>query len=800
MPRWNNLSIALKFTIVSVAAIALLAVAILAGLVRVVGERADEQVRSTLSAEARTALRDALATIETEAARVESLALSDAVVETAAASSARTFDEARAAALDEQWKAWQKGGSGGTAESEFRRLAGTGAASLLAAFRERFPAHVEVFLTDKYGRNAAQIDPTSDYLQSDEEWWQHAYHDGKGAVAVEPVEFDDSTGVWSVNIAVPVYDGDEVVGVLRTTLDVTAVFSRLAEARFGDTGELLLLDREGRVLYHPNESFFQQPLAGALTAMASERRGGVVTYTDPAGKRWRAAVQPAEGLLGEGLGWTVVSQMTIGEAGAARRAAATSVLLIVLVSAAVAAGVTALLAWRLGARIRRVVEAVRRQANGEIGVRAAVDGRDEVGQLAACVNDVDTYLAGVAQAAQAIARGDLAVEVHARGPHDALGNGLAEMVRGLRSLVTAVDERAANVRAASETLDTVAEQLATATNQIAAAIEDVTRSAVALAESSQRAVRTVDEVARGSRTVAEHSVASAEYAVRGRDDAVSIEERVGALAEAARHISEMARESGGIASEGKRAMHEVVAAMEAIAAAVESASRTVEQLGEYGQQIGAIVETIDEIASQTNLLALNAAIEAARAGEQGRGFAVVAENVRTLAERSSASTKEIAALIEKVRAATDEAVRAMRAGVGNVAGGREVTARVTSALEEVIHQVEAQAEPIERIARDVDALVAAIRRVVELENKLADAADVTARTARAIAEGIASVSEVTLSVSAASEQTSAAAEQVSASTQELSAQSQALAATAKQMRHLADALSAEARRFRLASA
>jgi len=90
-----------------------------------------------------------------------------------------------------------------------------------------------------------------------------------------------------------------------------------------------------------------------------------------------------------------------------------------------------------------------------------------------------------------------------------------------------------------------------------------------------------------------------------------------------------------------------------------------DEIKNEAQRIKSVISIIDDIAFQTNLLALNAAVEAARAGEQGRGFAVVAEAVRSLAQKSSHSVKEIESLImnttEKVESGYEIATHVSKA-------------------------------------------------------------------------------------------------------------------------------------------
>ncbi|WP_170294246.1 methyl-accepting chemotaxis protein [Heliomicrobium undosum] len=92
-------------------------------------------------------------------------------------------------------------------------------------------------------------------------------------------------------------------------------------------------------------------------------------------------------------------------------------------------------------------------------------------------------------------------------------------------------------------------------------------------------------------------------------------------------------------------------------------SQLLHQLKEANNEMGKVVKTIDHITKQTNLLALNSAIEAARAGEAGRGFSVVAAEIKKLADRSFAATKESTDLIGNIQSKANDVIAVRTADV-----------------------------------------------------------------------------------------------------------------------------------------
>lgn len=182
---------------------------------------------------------------------------------------------------------------------------------------------------------------------------------------------------------------------------------------------------------------------------------------------------------------------------------------------------------------------------------------------------------------------------------------------------------------------------------------------------------------------------SAELQAAANQQAAGARETATSMTEISTTISELLATSRQIADSAQRVVHiaeqtaafarggdgTVQNARESIGAMRRQVDQVVDHmldLGRKSQQIGVVMDMVSELAEQTNILAINATIEATVAGDAGRRFGVVADEIRKLADRMTASTKEIRLQIDDVRGAVNTTVMATETGSKAVdAGARQ---------------------------------------------------------------------------------------------------------------------------------
>lgn len=239
-----------------------------------------------------------------------------------------------------------------------------------------------------------------------------------------------------------------------------------------------------------------------------------------------------------------------------------------------------------------------------------------------------------------------------------------------------------------------------------------------------------------------------------------IEEKVAAYASSTKKMNERSKQTITLVDKGMVALNVQTEGMQRNIEATAKVSETIEDLAQKARGISAITSTISDIAEQTNLLSLNASIEAARAGEHGRGFAVVAQEVRKLAEESTASTKQVFNLVKSI----DE-------GIQLAISNMKVNEEVVKLQSEHIRQSEIVFQDIEQ----------SIQYITNQIFAFSQESDAMLESSKKISAAIQNISAIT-------QQSAAGTEQVSASMNEQIASVQAVVAETERMLTMANQL------------
>ncbi|RPJ58283.1 MAG: hypothetical protein EHM23_17980 [Acidobacteria bacterium] len=115
----------------------------------------------------------------------------------------------------------------------------------------------ELLVTDAYGRTVAATHRNQDYYLSDARWWRYAFREGAGGRFIGDMNYDDKTGMYAMEFAVPIVDrtSQRAVGVVRGILDSEEILNLVKSVKVGERGYAMLLRSDSVIIVSPDATF-----------------------------------------------------------------------------------------------------------------------------------------------------------------------------------------------------------------------------------------------------------------------------------------------------------------------------------------------------------------------------------------------------------------------------------------------------------------------------------------------------------------------------------------------------------------
>lgn len=197
------------------------------------------------------------------------------------------------------------------------------------------------------------------------------------------------------------------------------------------------------------------------------------------------------------------------------------------------------------------------------------------------------------------------------------------------------------------------------------------------------------------------SDASGELAQRTERQAASVEKTAAAIEQITATVSSTASR----VSEANNFVENCLSSIQHFGGMIDRANASMAEIERSTDAINKITDIMDAVAIQTNILALNTAVEAARAAGAGNGFKVLAQQIRELANRAGAASKNVRELAGASQTQVEHGVSIMKEAAHDmkviIAGISEIRSHL-KAIEEAAREQAAALQSVNGAVATID--------------------------------------------------------------------------------------------------